>query len=440
MRKVVFLSGLLLAVATIPVAVSAEDLAEIYIEAVNNDPELSAALSKRDSIAESKPQSLAKLLPSLSASAGANRVRQHIKSSPFPGNTGLQLYDDNTFSLNLLQPIYHHDYWVQLSQADSFIAQAEAEYQAAQQALIVRAAQSYFAVLSAMDELMFATAEKGAIARQLEQAKERFEVGLIAVTDVHEAQAGFDLARAGEILAINEVDNSWERLHEIINRRPSSLKPLIEQLPLVAPVPVDIEAWRSAAIEGNLELTAARAGTQAVKENIALQRSGHFPTLDIVGSVGLTDTDKITGSRTDTRTIGLQLNVPIFEGGAVNSRTRQAQFDFQEAQRNLDKTLRSVERQVKDAYRGVLTSMSQVEALHAAVVSSVSALEATEAGFEVGTRTMVDVLAEQRNLFRAKRNYSRARYDYILNGLKLKQAAGSLSQADIDGVNKVLAH
>jgi outer membrane protein len=421
-------------------AVNAENLIEIYDEALISDPELSAALSKRDSVMESKPQSLARLLPNLSASAGASRVRQNIKSSPFSGSEGIEIYDNNNLQLNLLQPIYHHDYWVQLNQADSFVAQAEAEYRAAQQLLILRSAQSYFSILSAQDELLFATAEKEAIARQLEQAKERFEVGLIAITDVHEAQAGYDQARAGEILAINEVDNSWEALHEIIDRKPKLLASLAEKLPLSRPVPEEISAWRTSALEGNLELTAARAGAQATKETISLQRSGHFPTLDLVGSVGLNDTNQSIGSRTDTRSIGLQLNVPIYEGGAVNSRTRQAQHDFQEAQRNLEKTRRSVERQVKDAYRGVLTSISQVEALHAAVTSSESALEATEAGFEVGTRTMVDVLAEQRNLFRAKRNYSRARYDYIINGLKLKQAAGSLSRSDIEDVNRVLSN
>jgi len=291
---------------------------------------------------------------------------------------------------------------------------------------------------------LFATAEKEAISRQLEQAKERFEVGLIAITDVHDAQAGFDEARAGEILAINEVDNSWEALHVIINRRPSDLAPLTEKIPLEQPEPMDIESWRTAALKGNLELVAARAGTKATQKNISVQRSGHLPTLDIVGSVALNDTNQSIGSRTDTRTdtrtIGLQLNVPIFEGGAVNSRARQAQHNFQEAQRNQDKTLRSVVRRVKDSFRGVLTSISQVKALHAAMISSESALEATEAGVEVGTRTMVDVLAEQRNLFRAKRDYSRARYDYILNGLKLKQAAGSLMREDIDTVSQLLLH
>ena len=291
---------------------------------------------------------------------------------------------------------------------------------------------------------MFATAEKEAISRQLEQAKERFEVGLIAITDVHDAQAGFDQARAGEILAINEVDNSWEALHVIINRRPSDLAPLTEKIPLEQPEPMDIESWRTAALKGNLELVAARAGTKATQKNISVQRSGHLPTLDIVGSVALNDTNQSIGSRTDTRTdtrtIGLQLNVPIFEGGAVNSRARQAQHNFQEAQRNQDKTLRSVVRRVKDSFRGVLTSICQVKALHAAMISSESALEATEAGVEVGTRTMVDVLAEQRNLFRAKRDYSRARYDYILNGLKLKQAAGSLMREDIDTVSQLLLH
>ncbi len=440
MKRAAIFAAIIVAVGGMSAAANAESLIEIYDEALTSDPELSAARSKRDSVMESKPQSLARLLPSLSASATANRIRQDIKSTPFPGGEGLEIYDNNNLQLNLLQPIYHHDYWVQLNQADSFVAQAEAEYRAAQQLLILRSAQSYFSILSAQDELLFATAEKEAIARQLEQAKERFEVGLIAITDVHEAQAGYDQARAGEILAINEVDNSWEALHEIIDRKPQLLAPLAEKLPLSRPVPEEIGAWRTSALEGNLELTAARAGTQATKESISLQRSGHLPTLDLVGSVGLNDTNQSIGSRTDTRSIGLQLNVPIYEGGAVNSRTRQALHDFQEAQRNLDKTRRSVERQVKDAYRGVLTSISQVEALYAAVTSSESALEATEAGFEVGTRTMVDVLAEQRNLFRAKRDYSRARYDYIINGLKLKQAAGSLSRADLENVNRVLSN
>lgn len=415
-----------------------EGLIDVYEGALTNDPKLAAARLKRDSIAELRPQSLSLLLPNLSASVAINRVRQNVKSSPFPSNSGIEIYDDNRLQLNLQQPIYHHDYWVKLSQVDSRIAQAEAEYQAAQQDLIIRIAQRYFDILSAQDEQLFATAEKEAIARQLEQAKERFEVGLIAITDVHEARAGFDLARASEILALNEVDNSLEALHEIISRRPGKLRLLVGELPLVRPDPPNMEAWRMAALEGNLELIAARAGTEVTKQNISLQRSGHYLTLDIVGSIGLTDTDKRTGFRTDTRTLGLQLNLPIYEGGAVNSRIRQARYDFQAAQRKLDETLRSVERRVKDAYRGVLTRISQVEALHAAVVSSGSALEATEAGFEVGTRTMVDVLAEQRNLFRARRNYSRARYDYILNGLELKQAAGSLAREDLEEVNQVL--
>jgi len=438
MKRTVFFTVLLTATIAIPMQTRAENLLEIYDEALSSDPQLAAALFRRDSVLESRPQSLARLLPTLSASAGANATRQDVTSSPFPNNSGVENYTDDNIRLDLYQPVYHHDYWVQLSQADRFIAQAEAEYQAAQQDLMIRAALSYFAVLASKDELVFATAEKEAIARQLEQAKVRFEVGLIAITDVHEAQAGFDQARAGEIFAQNEVEHAWEVLHEIINRRPDELTPLTEKLPLIKPDPMDVEAWRLAAVAGNMELTAARAGTEAVKENVSIQRSGHYPTLDIVGSMGLDDTDKSTGFSTDTRSIGLQLNVPIYEGGGVNSRTRQAQYDFHEAQRNLDKTYRSVERQVKDAFRDVLTSISQVEALGAAVTSSKSALEATEAGFEVGTRTMVDVLAEQRNLYRAKRNYSDTRYAYILNGLELKQAAGNLSRLDIEEVNKVL--
>ncbi len=214
--------------------------------------------------------------------------------------------------------------------------------------------------------------------------------------------------------------------------------PVAESAPLVLPEPADIDAWAKTAENNNFNIIAQLNQTEFARKNVALQRSGHIPTLDIVASYGASDVNSIFGLRGDTQSVGLQLNIPVFEGGAVYSRTKQAEFDFRKERENLTKVKRTVIRDVKNAFRGVTSSISRVKALKAAVKSAVSALEATEAGFEVGTRTMVDVLTGQRNLYRVKRDYARSRYDYLVNMIRLKNAAGSLSEADIDAINQFL--
>jgi outer membrane protein len=328
---------------------------------------------------------------------------------------------------------------VQLSQADNQVAQAEATYAAEQQNTGLRTAQAYFNVLLAQDNLEFARAEKEAIERQLEQAKARFDVGLIAITDVNEAQAGFDQARANVIKAENDLDNASEALREIIGEFDKELNGLAMEIPLKSPEPSNIEDWSKRAQENNLDIISAQNRSELAKKSIDLQFAGHLPTLDLVGTAGFIDNNRPNGFTYQSQAIGMQVNVPLFQGGGVNSRVRQARHEFEAAQENLDAQRRAVTRQVKDAYRGVLSSISQVEALKAAVVSSQSALEATEAGFEVGTRTMVDVLTEQRNLYRAKRDYAQARYDYIVNSLSLKQASSILLREDIELVNRWLS-
>jgi outer membrane protein len=302
-----------------------------------------------------------------------------------------------------------------------------------------RTSEAYFNVLSAQDELTFRKAEEISIGRQLEQAQQRFNVGLIAITDVYEAQAGYDQARADVIAAENGVDNAKEQLREIIGEdNEANLAILGEKLPLPEPQPADIEEWSRNAAINNFNIVAALNGIEVVNKSISLQRSGHYPTLDIVGSYAITDNNATFGLRGDTESIGLQLNVPLFEGGAVISRTRQAKHEYTRAHDQFIATKRAVNRQVKDAYRGVITSIGRVKALKAAVVSGQSSLEATEAGFDVGTRTMVDVLATTRNLFDAKSKYSRSRYDYIINNFRLKQAASSLSRDDLAAINGFL--
>ncbi len=437
MKKILTLLGLLALSGFLPVY--ALDLIQIYELGLQNDPQLQVVRAERDSVRESRPQALAQLRPTFSVSGDVTRTYSDVKSSSSSTtystySAGKSISNKTLLSLNLNQPLYRKDYWIQLQQSDNQIAQAAANYETERQSLIMRIAQAYFNVLSAQDTLGFSHAEKKAILRQLEQAQQRFDVGLIAITSVHEAQAAYDKARADEIQAENELDDAWEALHEIIGDSEKRLAVLAADLPLSRPEPDSIDQWSDTALQQNPKLVALRSATTVARQNIELQRAGHYPTLTLVGSHALSRSDAERASDSDTSSIGLQLNVPLYLGGGTTSRTRQARFDFEKAQQNLDRERRAVKRQVRDAYRGVVSSISRVKALKATTVSAKSALEATEAGLEVGTRTMVDVLTEQRNLYRARRDYSFVRYDYILNGLRLKQAAGSLSRADLEKI------
>ncbi|MEJ1435847.1 MAG: TolC family outer membrane protein [Candidatus Sedimenticola sp. (ex Thyasira tokunagai)] len=413
-----------------------EDLVKIYQLAEMNDAQLRAAQAVRDSAFEAKPQAQAKLLPNLSLTTAANRVFSNVNASSSGASS--TSYNKASLTLSLSHPIYHRDYAVQLEQADKQVAQAEVTYAAEKQGLIVRVAQSYFDVLSAQDALEFAQAETAAIERQLDQAKQRFEVGLIAITSVHEAQAAYDQSRADLIQAENVLDNAWEALREITNQPVDVLASVTDELPLAPPKPESIDQWGEGAQQQNLAIQAARLSSEIAKQNIEVKQAGDAPTVDLVGSHALALSASPTGTDSNTTTIGIQLSMPLYNGGSTDSLTRQARLDYQVAQENLDKQRRSVNRQVRDAYRGVVASISSVEALQASTVSAESALEATEAGFEVGTRTMVDVLNAQRDLFRARSNYSKVRYSYIVSGLQLKQAAGTLSADDIQQLNNAL--
>jgi len=414
------------------------DLIETYQLAIENEPEYSSAYLNQYATAEIKSQSIARMLPNLSLIASSSRDRLHNKKATFQ-RAGTQYFWSNAFSVNLIQPVFHWDHWVQLSQADNRIAQAEAQFQSQSQALIVKTVNTYFNILAAQDNLNFTRAEKKAIAKQLEQARQRFEVGVIAITDVHESQAAFDQARADEIEAANLLDDEKESLREIIGENDINLSPLMEEIKLSLPEPTDMTMWANTALANNFSLIAQLNQTEVLRKEITLQQSAHLPTLDIVANYGMEDNTSTFGLRGDTQSVGVQLNVPLFEGGAVSSRSKQARYEYEREQQNLIKTKRTVSRQVKNAYRGVTSSYSRVQALKATVKSSEVALQATEAGFEVGTRTMVDVLVEQRNLYRSKRDYARSRYDFLINGIKLKEAAGSLSGADVLKVNQYVS-
>ncbi len=411
---------------------------EIYEFALQNDPVLKQAQASQLAVGESKNQGVANFLPEVSAAGVSNLNRLYNKGATYQGS-GVQKYSDNSFSMNLTQPLFHWEHWIQLSQSDNQIAQAEADYQTELQTLMVKIAEAYFDVLSAEDNLEFSGLEKQAIARQLEQAKQRFAIGLIDITEVHEAQAAFDSVAANEIEAVNNVDNKKEALTEIIGEQGAiKLNSLSETIPLIRPEPDDISAWSDSAEVSNFSIISAFNQMEFSRKSIDLQRNGHLPKVDLVASYGKFDTTSIFGLQGDTRMVGLRLNVPLFEGGAVNSRTNQASYKYEQAKEYLTATKRSVKRQVKDAYRGITNSISRVEALKTAVNSAEIALQAAEAGLEVGTRTLVEVLSEQRNLYRDKRDYSRTRYDYLLNGIKLKQASSSLTREDLEKINRLL--
>ncbi len=414
------------------------DLIGAFHLGLENAPEYKSAYLQQYSAAEFRSQSIAQMLPNLTFSASSTRERLRNDKFTFQ-SAGVQHYWNNQISINLTQPVFHWEHWIQLDQSDNQIAQSEAEHQASYQTLIVDITEAYFDILAAQDDLSFTVAEKQAIAKQLEQAQQRFDVGLIAITDVHEAQAAFDSAVAGEIESQNILDDSKERLRELIGNNVDVLSQLQKDIPLSTPEPHDIEAWTEAAENNNFSLIAQLNQTEFARKKINLEYSGYMPKVDLVANYGVTDNTSTFGLRGNTQNIGLQVSMQLFEGGGIYSRAQQAEYDYRIEKENLLKTKRSVIRNVRNAYRGVVASLSRVKALAAAVKSSQSALEASEAGFEVGTRTMVDVLDEQRDLYRAKRDYARTRYDYLINIIKLKDAAGSLVEDDLKIINQFLA-
>ncbi|MGB5744650.1 MAG: TolC family outer membrane protein [Sedimenticolaceae bacterium] len=418
------------------IGASAADLASVYAMAQKNDPTLAAAQATRDATLEAEPLAKSQLLPGVSLSGEASYTDRDVKDSgPFA--------DDDRFgsagaALQLVQAIYRKDLMVQLDQSRDQVAQADIDYTTAEQDLIVRVTEAYFGVLSAQDTLTFTEADVKAIARQLDQAKQRFEVGLIAITDVNEAQARYDQARANVIVAQNQLDDAIESLVEITKEPTGPLADLKTSIELKPPQPASLDEWTATALQNNPGVISAKYDAEIALKEIDRQDAADSPALDLVGSYSVDRSDADTGIDSNDAIIGLQLSIPLYTGGGVQAATRQARFQYQAAQDVLEQRRRAVETQVRNAYRGVLASISLVKALEAAEVSSKSALEATEAGFDVGTRTLVDVLDSQRDLLRVQRDLDQSRYEYILNNLSLLQAAGTLDSSNVQNANKLM--
>lgn len=449
----------------------AENLLEVYQAAIKSDPLIREAEARRMAALESKPQARSLLLPQVNV-GGQIYTANSDGESTFPqvdrttgnivtvGNrssTDVSQYWD--YSAQLTQTVFRWDQWQGLQRAGSEVALAEANYRAAQQDLMVRVSQAYFEVLASEDTLAAAEATAQAFARQLEQAEKRFEVGLIAITDVQEARAANDSATAGVILAKRVLATAQERLREVTGDTYASLVKPADDMPLDQPQPLDEQTWVDQALEQNLDVIAARLGVDLAKRDVKIAQAGYMPTVDLFAQYGETNRDaeqtnqsfdpsgtlgtgdKVRGSadsETTNDAVGLRVNVPVFKSGGTNSRVREQVYLHRASREKLEGSQRAAERETRDAYLGVIAEKARVGALKQAVKSNQTALEATEAGFEVGTRTTVDVLDARRRLFESQRDYARSRYDYLINLVKLKSAAGVLVPQDLNAINGYL--
>jgi outer membrane protein len=435
----------------------AKDLVGVFEDAVHNDPVIRQADANRLAAREARPQAWAAVLPQLNGTASATGDH-NAGQQPFfgTGANGAPVVlpvpavvdtTTKTWALNLRQNVFSWSNWMALKGAGREVAQAEATYQAAEQQLILRVAQAYFNVLAAEDGLEANQASLEAISRQLDQANKRFEVGLIAITDVQEAKAARDTAAAAVIAAKRTLATSEDQLQEITGQKYDRLSKPGGDMPLKSPEPADESRWVNISLEQNLSLISSRLGAEIARDNVRVAIGGHLPTLDLVAGrsyqkqgVNETFAGEPFGydSYFNDRQIGLQLTVPIFSGGFTQSKVRQTQYLWIAAKEAVVQSSRATERQARDAYLGVISGIARVQALRQALESSQTALKATEAGYEVGTRTAVDVLNSRKTLVQAKTDYSGSRYDYIVSVLQLRLAAGNLDRPQLTEINSYL--
>jgi len=411
---------------TAPVAVSA-DLSSIYQDALGNDSQLQGARSGLQATLEGKEWVNAAFYPTIAFNANTQRNRNQISG---------ESYNSTGYGITLSQGLYHRDIIVRAREIESSITKGELDYQQAQQGLILRVATAYFELLSAQDGLELAQAEKRAISQQLKQTKQRFDVGLSAITDVHEAQAGHDMVVAQEIAAQTALDSSREALREIVGKSIGEVSILQNSLPLITPNPASIDHWVKLALDSNLALMSQKAATRTAKHGVDKANAGHHPTVDLVGGYDYSNSPATTnGGEKRSSYIGLRLALPLYSGGYTSSKGRESNFSYQQAQYLLEQQRRATEREARRSYLGVTAGISQVNAYRQALSSNQTAYEATQAGFDAGTRTTLDLLNAQREQFRSKRDLARARYDYLLASLKLKDVVGALTESDLNEIN-----
>ena len=446
-----------LSALTLSFSALSADLAEVFKQSEAHDPQLSAAKNTLNASSEGKKQAFSAFLPQVTG--GWNKTKGDTESGgsliPF------QTFDINTegWNIGVNQSLYDHKNYGNYKISKLQVLKSVSDYDTQYQDFVLRVAQNYFNVLGAIDSFTFSKAEEKAIQRQLDQAEQRFEVGLAAITDVHESRARFDGARASVIIANNQLEDSKEALFEITQRYYDELTPVPDDIDYNSFSLKNMETYQEQALANNPELAAAQLNAEIAEKQIQVNKAGHLPTIGLNLSrshslnpnatfsqsrpdpdnpgafiVDVFETDRTSESNTAT----LSINLPIYSGGRTQSQVRQSVHNHKAAMDRYEQTRRSVIRKVRNAYHGTIAAKSSVEARKQAMISAQSGLEATEAGYEVGTRTIVDVLNSQRGLYQAQRDYSKAKYDYFIQYLGLKRSAGNLKEEDILTINKIL--
>jgi outer membrane protein len=417
----------------------AADLNELYRQARESDAAYASARAAWTAAQEKVPQGRAGILPAASLSAFTQYNDREIRFRT-PGTPATNSnFNSNSLTLSLTQPVYRRQNWIAYEQAKTQVIQADAQFALAAQELALRVAQAYFDVLLAQDTVAFAQAQKAAIGEQLAQAKRNFEVGTATITDQHDAQARYDLTVAQEIAALNDLEIRRRQLAQIIGRTAPVLAPLGRNVPLALPDPNRVENWVEQATAASIQVVINEAALTFARQEVERNRGGHHPTLDAFASYS----DSAAGSGTQggpgndstSKVVGLQLALPLYQGGATASRVREALANEEKARQDLENARRSAELAARQGFLGVTSGVAQVNALQAALVSSQSSLDSTRLGLEVGVRTQVDVLNAQQQLFSTRRDLAQARYNYILSLLRLKAAVGTLTEDDIVRVN-----
>lgn len=445
-KKLLF--GIILSAAFSTAAQAAEpqqNLLDIYQLALSHDPTLASARSDNTAQQEKLAQSKALYRPNVTFSANASRSDSDIKyidtgNNPFRAG-GPQSFDTAGYGVNINQPIFRWQNIVQYQQSKVQVSLSDKQLQLAQQNLILRVSQAYFDVLLAQDKVDLTNAQKAAINRQLEQAKANFEVGTATITDVNEAQARYDLTVAQELAAINDLEVKKRAVQAVTGELPKKLATARADIKTASPEPIEMEKWVEIAEQNNLNLNIQQQTLEIASREVEKQFAAHLPTLDAVGSYNSTRANGgINGFGTDLQntTIGIQLQIPIYQGGATSSKVREAAANKQKALDDLETARRQADLDTQQAYLNLVSSIGQVSAYEQALVSSQSQLDSTNLGYEVGVRTSVDVLNAQQQLYSAKRDLLQSRYTYLLSILKLKSAAGLLSDTDLTDINQHL--
>ena len=426
LTSLMFASGLAL-------GAQAADLLDIYRAAQTQDAVFAGARAAQQAGQEKLTQGRALLMPSVNLNA--NTTYNDV-NAPY----GASRYNNHGYGVSVVQPLFREQNWAAYNQSELQVAIADAQFRGAQQDVILRSAQAYFDVLIAQDTVQLNAAQKAAIAQQLEQAKRNFEVGTATITDTYEAQARYDLILAQELAAANELELKRRDLQQLINAAEvPALNVLGAGFNPVAPEPAEVQKWVDDAQRNNVQVVSAEAAYQLAEEEVARSRGGHLPTVDLIGNyaknTGCTFT---TCGDTRSTSVGVQLNMPLFQGGAIQSKWREAEANREKAKQDLESARRNVALQARQAYLGVASGIAQVQALQQALKSSESLLEASKLGQEVGVRTSLDVLNAQQQLFSTRRDLYQAQYNYLVSHLRLKAAAGNLLEADLERVNQAL--